>query len=111
MYTDDSDLVAVLAHTGHFKLKGAAPKSPLLVSLRVCPAQAPAESFPERSEPWRTVTAASRTAGRLHWLGAERLCVARLERSAQGLLGTDAPKSLSETLLNCSSSEDICAGE
>ena len=33
MYTDDSDLVAVLAHTGHFKLKGAAPKSPLLVSL------------------------------------------------------------------------------
>ena len=53
MYTDDSDLVAVLAHTGHFKLKGAAPKSPLLVSLRVCPAQAPAESFPERSEPWR----------------------------------------------------------
>ena len=108
MYTDDSDLVAVLAHTGHFKLKGAAPKSPLLVSLRVCPAQAPAESFPERSEPWRTVTAASRTAGRLHRLGAERLCVARLERSAQGLLGTDAPKSLSETLPNCSSSEDIC---
>jgi len=38
-YTDDSDLVAVLVHTGHVKLKAAAPKTPLLVSLRVCPAQ------------------------------------------------------------------------
>ena len=39
VYTDDSDLVAVLVHTGHVKLKTAAPKTPLLVSLRVCPAQ------------------------------------------------------------------------
>lgn len=37
-YTDDSDLVAVLVHTGHVKLKASAPKTPLLVSLRVCPA-------------------------------------------------------------------------
>jgi hypothetical protein len=40
IYTDDSDLVAVLVHTGHVKLKATAPKMPLLVSLRVCPAQA-----------------------------------------------------------------------
>ena len=40
VYTDDSDLVAVLVHTGHVKLKAAAPKTPLLVSLRICPAQA-----------------------------------------------------------------------
>jgi len=40
VYTDDSDLVAVLVHTGHIKLKAMAPKTPLLVSLRVCPAQA-----------------------------------------------------------------------
>jgi len=40
VYTDDSDLVAVLVHTGHVKLKAAAPKSPMLVSLRACPAQA-----------------------------------------------------------------------
>ena len=40
VYTDDSDLVAVLVHTGHVKLKAAAPKTSLLVSLRVCPAQA-----------------------------------------------------------------------
>ena len=39
MYTDDSDLVAVLVHTGHVKLKTQA-KTPLLVSLRVCPGQA-----------------------------------------------------------------------
>jgi len=39
VYTDDSDLVAVLVHTGHVKLKQAAPKLPLLVSLRVCPPQ------------------------------------------------------------------------
>jgi len=39
-YTDDSDLVAVLVHTGHVKLKASAPKMPLLVSLRVCPATA-----------------------------------------------------------------------
>jgi len=39
MYTDDSDLVAVLVHTGHVKLKPVAPKCPLLVSLRACPAQ------------------------------------------------------------------------
>ena len=39
MYTDDSDLVAVLVHMGHVKLKATAPKVPLLVSLRVCPAQ------------------------------------------------------------------------
>jgi len=39
VYTDDSDLVAVLVHTGHVKLKSAAPKTPLLVSLRVCPPQ------------------------------------------------------------------------
>ncbi len=39
MYTDDSDLVAVLVHTGHVKLKTVG-KTPLLVSLRVCPAQA-----------------------------------------------------------------------
>lgn len=38
-YTDDSDLVAVLVHTGHVKLKAAPPKTPLLVSLRVCPAK------------------------------------------------------------------------
>ena len=37
-YTDDSDLVAALVHTGHLKLKPSAPKTPLLVSLRVCPA-------------------------------------------------------------------------
>lgn len=36
-YTDDSDLVAVLVHTGHVKLKASAPKMPLLISLRVCP--------------------------------------------------------------------------
>ena len=36
-YTDDSDLVAVLVHTGHVKLKASAPKTPLIVSLRVCP--------------------------------------------------------------------------
>ena len=35
VYTDDSDLVAVLVHTGHVKLKATAPKMPLLVSLRV----------------------------------------------------------------------------
>ena len=40
VYTDDSDLIAVLVHSGHVKLKAAAPKTPLLVSLRVCPAQA-----------------------------------------------------------------------
>ncbi len=40
VYSDDSDLVAVLVHTGHVKLKATAPKMPLLVSLRVCPAQA-----------------------------------------------------------------------
>eukprot|EP00325_Prymnesiales_sp_UTEX-LB-985_P021858 CAMPEP_0174716618 /NCGR_PEP_ID=MMETSP1094-20130205/24354_1 /TAXON_ID=156173 /ORGANISM="Chrysochromulina brevifilum, Strain UTEX LB 985" /LENGTH=323 /DNA_ID=CAMNT_0015916399 /DNA_START=83 /DNA_END=1054 /DNA_ORIENTATION=+ len=40
IYTDDSDLVAVLVHTGHVKLKATAPKTPLLVSLRVCPMQA-----------------------------------------------------------------------
>mmetsp|Transcript_36913 Transcript_36913/g.61169 ORF Transcript_36913/g.61169 Transcript_36913/m.61169 type:complete len:322 (-) Transcript_36913:240-1205(-) len=40
VYSDDSDLVAVLVHTGHVKLKTAAPKSPLLITLRVCPAQA-----------------------------------------------------------------------
>lgn len=40
VYTDDSDLVAVLVHTGHVKLKAQAPKTPLLVSLRICPAQA-----------------------------------------------------------------------
>jgi len=40
VYTDDSDLVAVLVHTGHVKLKTTAPKTPLLVSLRVCSAQA-----------------------------------------------------------------------
>jgi len=39
VYTDDSDLVAVLVHTGHVKLKTVG-KTPLLVSLRVCPAQA-----------------------------------------------------------------------
>ena len=39
MYTDDSDLVAVLVHTGHVKLKAAAPKTPLLVSLRASAAQ------------------------------------------------------------------------
>lgn len=39
VYTDDSDLVAVLVHSGHVKLKPTAPKTPLLVSLRVCPAQ------------------------------------------------------------------------
>lgn len=39
-YTDDSDLVAVLVHTGHVKLKATAPKMPLLVSLRVCPTAA-----------------------------------------------------------------------
>jgi len=39
-YTDDSDLVAVLVHTGHVKLKATAPKTPLLVSLRVCPTAA-----------------------------------------------------------------------
>lgn len=39
VYTDDSDLVAVLVHTGHVKLKGAVPKTPLLVSLRACPVQ------------------------------------------------------------------------
>jgi len=38
VYSDDSDLVAVLVHTGHVKLKGA--KHTLLVSLRVCPTQA-----------------------------------------------------------------------
>jgi len=40
IYTDDSDLVAVLVHTGHLKLKASPPKTPLLVSLRICPAQA-----------------------------------------------------------------------
>lgn len=40
VYTDDSDLVAVLVHMGHVKLKATAPKTPLLISLRVCPAQA-----------------------------------------------------------------------
>lgn len=40
VYSSDSDLVAVLVHTGHVKLKATAPKMPLLVSLRVCPAQA-----------------------------------------------------------------------
>ena len=40
VYTDDSDLVAALVHTGHVKLKSAPPKTPLLVSLRICPAQA-----------------------------------------------------------------------
>lgn len=39
VYTDDSDLIAALVHTGHVKLKPAAPKLPLLVSLRVCPPQ------------------------------------------------------------------------
>ena len=38
-YTDDSDLVAVLVHTGHVKLKSAAPKTSLLVSLRICASQ------------------------------------------------------------------------
>merc|ERR1712087_885935 len=32
VYTDDSDLIAALVHTGHVKLKPAAPKLPLLVS-------------------------------------------------------------------------------
>ena len=54
-YTDDSDLVAVLVHTGHVKLKATAPKTPLLVSLRICPAAA---SYPSseknglRSREW-----------------------------------------------------------
>ena len=39
VYSDDSDLVAVLVHTGHVKLKASPPKTPLLVSLRVCPTQ------------------------------------------------------------------------
>mmetsp|Transcript_47635 Transcript_47635/g.117950 ORF Transcript_47635/g.117950 Transcript_47635/m.117950 type:complete len:319 (+) Transcript_47635:41-997(+) len=38
LYTDDSDLVAVLVHTGHIKIKGQA-KHTLLVSLRICPNQ------------------------------------------------------------------------
>ena len=37
VYSDDSDLVAVLVHTGHLKLKSSTPKTTLLVSLRVCP--------------------------------------------------------------------------
>mmetsp|Transcript_33250 Transcript_33250/g.87468 ORF Transcript_33250/g.87468 Transcript_33250/m.87468 type:complete len:323 (-) Transcript_33250:860-1828(-) len=40
VYSDDSDLISVLVHSGHIKLKATAPKTPLLVSLRVCPAQA-----------------------------------------------------------------------
>lgn len=38
VYSDDSDLVAVLVHTGHIKIKGQI-KNTLLVSLRICPAQ------------------------------------------------------------------------
>ena len=40
MYTDDSDLVAVLVHTGHVSKLKTQAKTPLLVSLRVCPGQA-----------------------------------------------------------------------
>lgn len=40
VYTDESDLVAVLAHTGHVALKAAAPKTPLLVTLRAADPQA-----------------------------------------------------------------------
>ena len=63
VYTDDSDLVAVLVHTGHVKLKPAAPKTPLLVSLRICPAQARTRGRPERlrSRDWAGSTRASAT--------------------------------------------------
>lgn len=40
VYTDDSDLVAVLVHTGHVSKLKTQAKTPLLVSLRVCPGQA-----------------------------------------------------------------------
>jgi len=55
IYTDDSDLVAVLVHTGHVKLKAAVPKMPLLVSLRACPVQttyASSERNGLRSRDW-----------------------------------------------------------
>ncbi|EOD34653.1 hypothetical protein EMIHUDRAFT_363397 [Emiliania huxleyi CCMP1516] len=83
VYTDDSDLVAVLAHTGHFKLKGAAPKSPLLVSLRVCPAQ-DAYTGSERSG------FASRD-----WSGAHKGVSFKVERCLQHSAGTVPPPQLS----------------
>lgn len=40
VYTDDSDLLAVLVHTGYVGLHDEGPKPPLLVTLHVCARQA-----------------------------------------------------------------------
>jgi hypothetical protein len=83
VYTDDSDLVAVLVHTGHVKLKPTAPKTPLLVSLRVCPAQA---SYPgsEQNE------LQSRT-----WEGTHEGVSFKVERCVQDTSGVAPPTEVS----------------
>jgi len=83
VYSDDSDLVAVLVHTGHIKLKAAAPKFPLLVSLRSCPAQA-------------TYTGSERNGLRSRaWTGTHTGVSYKVERCLQHTAGDLPPPELS----------------
>ena len=88
VYTDDSDLVAVLVHTGHVKLKATPPKTPLLVSLRICPTQA-------------TYTSSEREGLRSReWTGKHGGVSYKVERCLQHTAGTLPPPELSHLLPN-----------
>jgi len=83
VYTDDSDLVAVLVHTGHIKLKGSGTKNTLLVSLRVCPAQG-------------SYTASERNGiSSREWTGAHPGVSFKVERCLQHTAATVPPAELS----------------